>query len=152
MHDSHQQLAFRRLQQLVEIVVNVSALVRMHLCWTLHWKMRNADIRESPGNIVYDTIISYWKKNNALCLSNIVARNNEPWRKRTKRSSNDFNISVSPRRVYAALFNYLDYNAASRFADCAEVKVPSRSFNELGPLILVPKFLIIFPLLKAVYL
>lgn len=44
-----------------------------------------------------------------------------------------------------ALFNYLDYNAAPWSADCADVKVPGSS-NELRPLILAPKFLIIFPL------
>lgn len=44
------------------------------------------------------------------------------------------------------MFNYLDYNAAARSVDYAEIEEPSgSSFNELGSLISTPKFLIIFP-------
>lgn len=122
----------------------------VHPHWTLHWKMPSVDTRKSPENIAYDAIILHWKKN-ALCLSNIVGCNNGLGARERERARTIL-IFQQARGKCTALFNYLDYNAAPRFADCAEVKVPSRSFNELGPLILVPKFLIIFPLLKAMYL
>lgn len=93
--------------------------------WVLTQKRRNTGLRRAS------TVIQLYREKKTNYLFNVMRRN-EGFRTQGR---NNFNIFRELSKK-TALFNYPDYNAAPRSADCAEVKVPSGSFKELDSLIL----------------